>query len=64
MDFEPDETQQIIASSAADVLASPAGAQAPWQAGRAADASYDVAAWRRLAKAGLLAPTLLPRVPR
>lgn len=53
MDFELDETQRVIAGAAADLLGRPAQS-----AGTGADPGYDVAAWLRLANAGLLALTL------
>lgn len=61
MDFEPTQTQQVIAGSAADVLDGVARSDWQGQAGQPGSAGqpgYDVAAWQALAKAGLLALTL------
>jgi alkylation response protein AidB-like acyl-CoA dehydrogenase len=57
MDFELDETQRIIASSAADVLTGVSQAAVP-AAPDPAGADYDRGSWQALAKAGLLALTL------
>src|ERR1022692_1749566 len=59
MDFEPTQTQQVIAGSAADVLggAGLASTRPDWP-GPIGQPGYDVAAWQALAKAGLLALTL------